>query len=174
MSDKLKIEGTVEPGDTARCKVTKIEGIVVVRHDYLYGIARIGIQPEGSHEGKMHEELHIDLPQAELLEKGSVSRDGMIPKSKIKLGDKCKDKISGFEGICTGTAVWLYACTKVMITPQKLDKKTYKPAEAEWLDEPQTKVVAKKVVRGDNKNTGGFGKSVSSGAKNSGKSFKHS
>ncbi len=174
MKKKMTIKGTVKPGDLVRCKVTKIEGIVVVRHDYLYGVSRIGIQPEGSHEGKMHETLHVDLPQAELLEKKTVSRDGMIAKSKIRLGDKCRDIISGFEGICTGTAEWLYACTKVMLTPQKIEKKTYKPSDAEWFDEPQTRVVVTKVIKEDTKTTGGFGKSVSTSSKNSCSSFKNS
>ena len=151
----------VHVGDKARDKVTKIEGVVVVRHDYLYGVPRIGIQPEGSHEGKEHETIHIDLPQAELVEKEVVSRDGMIPSSKIKLGDKAKDKISGFDGLCTGTAEWLYACTKVMLTPQKLNKKTEGPADSHWFDEPQTELIKPKVIKEDKKTTGGFGKSVS-------------
>jgi len=175
MTEKRKaIKGTVEPGDTARCKVTKIEGVVVVRHDYLYGISRIGIQPEGSHEGKTHEGVHIDLPQAELLEKKTVSRDGMIPKSKVNLGDKCKDKISGFEGICTGSAEWLYACTKTMITPKGLQKDCKQPIDACWFDEPQTEIIKEKVMKEDTKTTGGFGKSISSVSNNSCSSFKHS
>jgi len=168
------IEGKVECGDTARCKVTQIEGIVVVRHDYLYGVPRIGIQPSGSFEGKQHEGIHVDLPQAELLEKGTVSRDGMIPSRQIELGDKCKDKISGFEGICTGLAEWLYACSKVMITPQKLDQKKYAPAESNWFDEPQIEKIKPKVMKESNKTTGGFGKSISTSSRNSSSSFKHS
>jgi len=175
MTEKRKaIIGAVECGDTARCKVTQIEGVVVVRHDYLYGVPRIGIQPPGSHEGKTHEGIHMDLPQAELLEKGTVSRDGMIPKKSINLGDKCKDKISGFEGICTGLAEWLYACTKVCITPQKVIAITYKPAESDWFDEPQITKVKEKVIKEDTKTTGGFGKSISSSSKSSCSSFKHS
>lgn len=174
MTEKREaIEGTVVPGDTARCKVTKIEGVVVVRHDYLYGVARIGIQPEGSHEGKTHEGVHIDLPQAELLEKKTVSRDGMIAKSTVKLGDKCKDRISGFEGICTGSAEWLYACTKICITPKGFQKDNRQPIESCWFDEPQTEVVQEKVMKKKTK-TGGFGKSISSSANKSSSSFKHS
>jgi hypothetical protein len=175
MTEKRKvISGNVEPGDTARCKVTQIEGVVVVRHDYLYGVPRIGIQPPGSHEGKTHESLHMDLPQAELLEKNTVSRDGMIASRAVNLGDKCKDKISGFEGICTGMAVWLYSCTKVMLTPQKMETKTYKPAESNWFDEPQISLVKAKVIKEDSKTTGGFDKSISSSSKSSCSSFKHS
>jgi hypothetical protein len=151
----------VETGDRAKDKVTQIVGIVVVRHDYLYGVARIGIQPEGSHEGKAHEAIHIDLPQAELMEKNVIDKDGMIPDAKIKLGDRCKDSISGFDGICTGLAEWLYSCTKVCITPEKVDKEKYRPAEPCWFDEPQITLIKEEVIPKDKKNTGGFGKSIS-------------
>lgn len=150
----------IETGDRVKCKVTEIEGVVVVRHDYLYGVARIGIQPSGSHEGKPHEALHIDMPQAELIKKNVVKKDGMIPEAKVMLGDRCRDIISGFEGICTGSAEWLYACTKVMITPEKVEGEKYKPSEAQWFDEPQMKAIKEKVIKEDSHSTGGFGKSV--------------
>lgn len=152
----------VQVGDTARCQVTKLEGVVVVRHDYLYGMAQIGLKPQGSHEGKAHETIHMDLPQAELVEKGTVSRNGMIPSSTVKLGDKCEDSISGFKGICTGQAEWLYACTKVLITPDRVDEKEYKPSKGHWFDEPQIKVIKEEVVKKSNNNTGGFDKEISS------------
>ncbi|MDD3412504.1 MAG: hypothetical protein PHY47_00725 [Lachnospiraceae bacterium] len=160
MTKQNVIKDAVEPGDTAKCKVTQIEGIVVVRHDYLYGVPRIGIQPQGSFEGKQHETIHLDLPQAELIKKNTVSRDGMIPVRRINLGDECKDEISGFKGICTGVAEWLYACSKIMIQPQKLDSKKYAPAEPFWFDEPQVKLVKVEKLEPKQKNTGGFGKSV--------------
>ncbi len=155
MNDKL-----VNPGDKARCRVTKIEGIVTVRHDYLYGVSRVGIQPEGSHEGKEHESVHVDIYQAELIKENVVSRNGMIAESRIKLGDKCVDKISGFNGICTGTAEWLYACTKVCLQTEKLNPKTHQPVDVVWFDEPQLDVAVEKVIKRDKNITGGFGKSI--------------
>lgn len=151
----------VETGDKVKDKVTQIEGIVVVRHDYLYGVARVGIQPEGSHEGKEHQTIHMDLPQAELIEKNVISKDGMIPDSTIKLGDMCEDSISGFKGIASGMAEWLYACTKVCVTPNRVDDKEYKPAKPHWFDEPQLKLITKEAIPTSHKNTGGFDKEVS-------------
>lgn len=151
---------TVSVGDRVKCKVTGIEGIVIVRHDFLYGLPRIGIQPEGSFEGKAHEVIHMDMPQAELVETDVIDRHGMIPNSNMNLGDEIRDTISGFKGICSGKAEWLYSCTKVMITPKALDKKTGKPAESDWFDEPQTERVKKEVVKPKN-NTGGFNDKIS-------------
>ena len=61
-------------GDEAMDVVTGIKGIVVVRHDYLYGVPRVGIQPQGSFEGKAHETIHVDILQAELVKKAAVNR----------------------------------------------------------------------------------------------------
>jgi hypothetical protein len=167
---KKVLTGIIEPGDTARCAVTKIEGIVVVRHDYLYGVPRIGIQPSGSFEGKQHEAIHMDMPQAELLEKKTVSRSGMIPTSKVNLGDEGKDKITGFKGICVGKAEWLYACTKVALQSKELKDKA--PLDPVWFDEPQIDVRKEQVLTTDTKTTGGFGKSTyKDNRHNSGRKF---
>ena len=39
----------------------------------------------------------------------------------IKLGDKVKDKISGYKGIVTAIAKYLNGCTRILIEPTKLD-----------------------------------------------------
>jgi hypothetical protein len=154
-------------GDEVMDTVSGIKGIVVVRHDYLYGMPRIGLQPAGSFEGKQHESIHIDLLQAKLVKKGAVSRKGMVPVETIELGALCKCRITQFEGMCVGRAEWLYACTKVLIQPKEIVKKTGQPVESLWLDEPQAlliKAPTKKEaqVTKEARITGGFGKPVSS------------
>jgi len=149
-------------GDLARDMVTKIEGVVVIRHDYLYGVSRVGIQPQGSFEGKAHETIHVDILQAELVQEKAVSRKGTIAKEeRIALGSKAKCRITGFEGICTGRAEWLYACTKVMLQPQKLQEKTGQPIEPHWFDEGQVGLIdipQKDIVESrERRTTGGFG-----------------
>lgn len=163
-------EAEINIGDLARDVVTKIEGIVVVRHDYLYGVARIGIQPEGSFDGKAHEVIHIDILQAELVKEKAVNRKGTVAKTQIPLGAKAKCKVTGYKGICVGKAEWLYACTKVCLQPQEFNPKTLLPVEANWLDESGVELieeVQQKFVE-QKRTTGGFGKPVSD------KSFKHS
>ena len=128
-------------GDLVKDTVTGIIGVVVVRHDYLYGVPRVGIQPSGSFEGKAHETIHIDILQAELEQKNVVDRKGAQKKDTIPLGSKCKCKVTGYEGICTGKAEWLYACTKVMIQSQKTNPKTLMPLDAVWFDEPGIELI---------------------------------
>ena len=40
----------------------------------------------------------------------------------IRLGDKVRDTISGFEGIAVARTEWLTGCVRWMIEPDKLDK----------------------------------------------------
>ena len=51
----------------------------------------------------------------------------------IKLGEKVRDSISGFSGIATARAEYLFGCVRVLIEPTALvDGKL---AEGEWFDE---------------------------------------
>lgn len=45
----------IELGSTARDTITGFEGIVVGRTEWLEGIARVGIQPQELHDGKVIE-----------------------------------------------------------------------------------------------------------------------
>lgn len=38
----------------------------------------------------------------------------------IKLGDKVKDKISGFEGLATARSEFLYGCVRILVEPTGL------------------------------------------------------
>lgn len=162
-------------GDEAMDVVTGIKGIVVVRHDYLYGVPRVGIQPQGSFEGKAHETIHVDILQAELVKKAAVNRKETYATNTIPLGSKCKCKVTGYDGICTGKAEWLYACTKVLIQPQKTNPKTLMPLESNWFDEPGVELISDKTSLVEEakseRTTGGFGKPVSGGGPFAGKPF---
>lgn len=40
----------------------------------------------------------------------------------VQLGQKCKCKITGFVGIATARAEYLYGCVRVELTSNKIDK----------------------------------------------------
>ena len=52
----------------------------------------------------------------------------------IKLGDRVKDTISGFEGIVTGKAEYLYGCMQILVQPESLQENG-QPTESRWMDE---------------------------------------
>jgi hypothetical protein len=58
---------------------------------------------------------------------------------KAKLGDKVKDKVTGFKGIVVSAHDYLNGCTRLTVQP-KLKKDGTMP-ETETFDEPQLKVM---------------------------------
>jgi len=63
---------------------------------------------------------------------------------KIKLGQRVRDTLSGFEGVAFGITDYLYGCRHICIKPTELNKDG-EPAKIQWVDEPQCEVV--KVVK---------------------------
>jgi hypothetical protein len=58
---------------------------------------------------------------------------------KFALGDRLKDSISKFTGICTSRTEWLNGCKRYLIQPEKM--KDGKPIEPQWVDEEQVVLV---------------------------------
>lgn len=61
----------IRKGVRARDIVSGIEGLVVARHDYLFGCTRYSLQPDGlDKDGKVKESLGVDEAQLEVLGDG--------------------------------------------------------------------------------------------------------
>ena len=48
-------------------------------------------------------------------------------------GKKAKDKVTGFEGVITAKALYMYGCSQYLLTP-KVDREGKKQV-GEWFDE---------------------------------------
>ena len=75
--------------------------------------------------------------------------------SKINLGDKVKDSVTGFKGIAIGRMLWLHGCDRIIVQPEGLNKEG-KPFDNHTFDEPQLIVIGKKKVKEGKHKTGGF------------------
>jgi hypothetical protein len=64
----------------------------------------------------------------------------------IDLGQKARDKVTGFEGIITGRAQYLYGCDQYCIVPPAKDGKI---GSAEWFDEGRIEVVGRGILPKD-------------------------
>lgn len=62
----------------------------------------------------------------------------------IELGDRVKDKITGFTGIVVCVSKWLNGCVRLVVQPEKLDKG--RVGMSETFDEEQLDMVHKKVI----------------------------
>jgi len=56
-------------GARVRDRVTGFEGVVIARHEYLYGCIRCSVQTPEFHEGKPVEPQTFDEPSLEVVEK---------------------------------------------------------------------------------------------------------
>lgn len=75
------------------------------------------------------------------------------PDFKFNLGDRLKDDLTGFEGICVYRTQWITNCNVYGIKPDSLDKDG-EPRKSSQFDEPHISVVQEKVAVVDN-DTGG-------------------
>lgn len=64
---------------------------------------------------------------------------------EIKLGQRAKDVITGFEGIVLATMQHLTGCNQVCILPQTLDKDG-KRRDGEWFDDSRVEVLDDKPI----------------------------
>lgn len=70
----------------------------------------------------------------------------------INLGDKVKEKITGFEGIVTAKTEWINGCVRLSVQSPKL--KDGKPLEVQWFDEGDLELKSKKKAE-KKRHTGG-------------------
>lgn len=63
----------------------------------------------------------------------------------VKLGDRVKDEVTGFEGIAVARTTWLHGCDRICVQPEKLDKDG-KVVDGITFDENQLKVLKSRVV----------------------------
>lgn len=58
----------------------------------------------------------------------------------LQLGDRVRDRMTGFEGIVIAITEWLYNCRRITVQPSTLDKDGAIP-KTESFDEDQLEVV---------------------------------
>ena len=72
---------------------------------------------------------------------------------KVKLGDKVKDKVTGFKGVVVSIHNYLNGCARLTVQP-KLKKDGTMPG-TETFDEPQLQVITKGLHTQGSTATGG-------------------
>lgn len=56
-------------------------------------------------------------------------------------GKLCKDKVTGFEGVCTGRIEWMYGCDQYCLTPKVSEDNKTKLNGGEWFDDGRVEVI---------------------------------
>jgi len=78
----------------------------------------------------------------------------MDKERKIELGDRVKDKVSGYIGVVVAVTIWLNGCARMGIQAETV-KKDEQPQDVVWIDEFQLKLVRKAIVKTVSRETGG-------------------
>jgi hypothetical protein len=76
-----------------------------------------------------------------------------MAKTKITLGDRVKDTISGFQGILVARTKWLNGCERLTIQPEKLN--AGKCIDQETFDAKQVELVKAGVIEYTDPENGG-------------------
>jgi hypothetical protein len=63
----------------------------------------------------------------------------MATKTPAQLGDRVKDRVTGFTGIVIARSEYLHGCRRVGVQSEKLEDG--KPKDPQWFDEPQVEVI---------------------------------
>jgi hypothetical protein len=71
----------------------------------------------------------------------------------IKLGDKVRDVVTGFEGIAIAKTEWLFGCIRFTVQPTKLDNG--KILDTATFDEPQLRSIEVDSYAMGSRDTGG-------------------
>lgn len=68
----------------------------------------------------------------------------------IDLGDRAKDRVTGFSGIVVAKTVWLNGCWRLTLQPEDVDKDG-KPREPQTFDSLQLDLIAAGAVPSGNR-----------------------
>ena len=63
---------------------------------------------------------------------------------KVNLGDRVKDKITGFKGIVVGITYWLNGCVRAGVQMEKMKKG--ESIQTEWIDDVQLEVLKHRII----------------------------
>ncbi len=142
MSDDFQPIGL---GDRARDRISGFTGIVDSVSCYLKGSMRMGMRPEALDKDGMPGLVQdFDQLQLVLVEKG-VHRPYPVAAANppVALGDRVKDKITGFSGIVTSTTDFLYGCRRIGVRPEELHDGS--PISREYFDETELTILQRGV-----------------------------
>lgn len=134
-------------GRIIKDKVTLREGLCVGTLDWMFGCRIFIAKPrmekvDKDDEDKFGEsELHIPEPCLEIVDSVPAIDAGFPSEESPKFfGKICRDKITGYEGMCIGR-VWIFYSEKQYCIQGKYSKKKLRKPSAMWLDEGRIEVI---------------------------------
>lgn len=111
--------------------ITGFKGVVTARTVWLYGCSRYAVESEELTEGKLVDPMFFDEQRITQI---GESKLNVVPSKEhnIQLGNKVKDRITGFTGVAVGITNWSSGNVTVTIEPTML--KDGKPVDSCGFD----------------------------------------
>lgn len=93
-------------GDIVRDMISGLKGVAIARSVWMYGCGRIAIEPPVDKDGKPSEIEWADEQRVERIGVGPLLPTP-CPPTTIKLGDRVRDMVSGYEGLASAECHWM-------------------------------------------------------------------
>lgn len=132
----------IKLGDRVKDVYTGLHGIATARYLFLYGCSRICVEPTELKDGKPVESSTFDEQRVEIVEPGQRVAPQDVPR--IKLGDKVKDRMTGFAGVATARYTYLHNTPRIYVESSEL--KDGKPIDGHGFEEERLELVETKPI----------------------------
>lgn len=136
-------KGTCKQGVYVRNMVNGIQGLVIGKIIWMYGCEKLLIAPKEVNQNIMvfdnYQTRYITSEEyLELTgEESPFEREFVEPNISKWFGMKCRDKVTGLEGICIACSTALFSADQYAI--ERLNKKQV-PVH-EWFDEGRLEII---------------------------------
>lgn len=133
-------------GKKCRDKITGYVGVCTDRIIWLYGCDKYTLK-QLSEDNKDSKQLtkcfdEQSLVVIEPVVEVPLNRDELGNQEKF-FGKLCRDKVTLFEGICTGRMTSIFGCDSYCLSPRSKKKNKY--LASEWFDEGRLEVIGEGV-----------------------------
>lgn len=118
MSQKIPL------GSKARCVISGVSGTVVSLIERLNGNIQHGVQPKSENGITMPEAWEIDVQSLEVTDPGISGWATEPVPCPIKLGQRVRDWITGYEGVAASKHTYFNGCVHFIVVPLMKKGKT--------------------------------------------------
>lgn len=125
---KKAVVAEIALGSRIRDILSGVEGMAMSRTDCLNGNVRYALQPKSENGVSLPDAFDFDYHNLEVIDPGVSHRAVTPPEVNIRLGDRVRDIVSGYEGIATAKLTHLNGCVYFSVVPPKSEKAMFTEA----------------------------------------------
>jgi len=143
-------KGTCKMGWFVRSKINQQEGFVVGKIYWMFGCEKILIKPLDRKANSIFDlSPNEEVVSEEYLEiisdkdNTTYEKDFVTPNLNKYFGMLCRDKVSGYEGVCIGCTTTLYGTDAYCLEP--IFKKKRNSTKIRWFDVGRLEIIRRQV-----------------------------